>query len=37
MGIWSYFCHIMSKYHETFDPEILIGQYDLISQLSDFA
>ena len=27
----------MSKYHETFDPEILIGQCDLISRFSDFA
>ena len=27
----------MSKYHKTFDPEILIGQCDLISRFSDFA
>ena len=37
MGIRSYFFHIMSKYHKTFDPEILIGQCDLISRFSDFA
>ena len=27
----------MSKYAETFDPEVLIGQCDLISRFSDFA
>ena len=27
----------MSKYDLTFDPEVLIGQCDLISQFSDFA
>ena len=27
----------MSKYDKTFDPEILIGQCDLISWFSDFA
>ena len=27
----------MSKYDETFDPEVLIGQCDLISRFSDFA
>ena len=37
MGISSYFFHIMSKYDLTFDPEVLIGQCDLISRFSDFA
>ena len=27
----------MSEYDQTFDPNILIGHYDLISRLSDFA
>ena len=27
----------MSDYDQTFDPNILIGHYDLISRFSDFA
>ena len=27
----------MSEYDQTFDPNILIGNYDLISRFSDFA
>ena len=27
----------MSEYDQTFDPNILIGHYDLISRFSDFA
>ena len=27
----------MSEYDKTFDPNILIGHYDLISRFSDFA
>ena len=33
----SYFFLIMNEYDHTFDPNILIGHYDLISWFSDFA
>ena len=33
----SYFFLIMNEYDLTFNPNILIGQYDLISWFSDFA
>ena len=37
IGIFSHFFQIMSGYDQTFDPNILIGHYDLISRFSDFA
>ena len=37
MSIFSYFFQIMSEYDQTFNPNILIGHCDLISQFSDFA
>ena len=33
----SYFFQIMSEYDQAFDPNILIGHCDLISQFSDLA
>ena len=36
-GIFSYFFLIMNEYDQTFNPNILIGHYDLISWFSDFA
>ena len=33
----SYFFQIMNEYDQTFNPNILIGHYDLISRFSDFA
>ena len=33
----SYFFLIMNEYDQTFNPNILIGHYDLISWFSDFA
>ena len=37
VGIFSYFFQIMNEYDQTFNPNILIGHYDLISWFSDFA
>ena len=37
VGIFSYFFLIMNEYDQTFNPNILIGHYDLISWFSDFA
>ena len=37
VGIFSYFFLIMNEYDHTFNPNILIGHYDLISWFSDFA
>ena len=34
---YSYFFLIMNEYDHTFNPNILIGHYDLISWSSDFA
>ena len=34
---FSYFFMIMNAYDQTFNPNILIGHYDLISWFSDFA
>ena len=34
---FSYFFQIMSEYDQTFDPNILIRDSDLISRFSDFA
>ena len=32
-----YFFQIMNEYDQTFNPNVLIGHYDLISWFSDFA
>ena len=37
ISIFSYFFQIMSEYDQTFDPNILIGDCDLISRFIDFA
>ena len=33
----AFLVQIMSEYDQTFEPNILIGHYDLISRFSDFA